>query len=141
MRILLAVDLKSKPELLVDAAAAWGERLSAPIDLVYVDEMGTPIPKVKDPAVQAKLEAGWHAQRAVHEGDLAALLQRLPEAVRGRAILEAGAVIPAVVRVAVDYDLVILGNDARAGFAAILGSASEGLVRAFKKPVMLLRVG
>jgi nucleotide-binding universal stress UspA family protein len=142
MRILVAVDLKSEPAALVDAAKEWAERLSSPLDLVYVDETGVPLPKVRDPAVQSVVAAGWHKQRHEYEEQLETLLNSIPEPVRGRIIVETGSVSSAVLRVGQqpEYGLLILGNDSRSGFAALLGSASEAVVRAFKKPVMLLRV-
>lgn len=142
MRILLAVDLDSHPVALVEAAQEWALRLQAPIDLVYVDSRTPPLPRVRDPNVQLAAFNTWKQQRTKYEEGLNALLERLPEAHRDKAILERGPITEAVVRVADDpeYGLVIFGNDSRSGFAALLGSASETLLRAFRKPVMLLRV-
>lgn len=143
MRILLALDLDSHPVALVEAAQEWALRLSAPIDLVYVDARSPPMPRVHDPAVQNAAWSTWRKKRAEYEERLGVLLESLPDAHRGRAIVESGPVSAAVVRLAEDpaYGLVIFGNDSRAGLASLLGSASESLLRAFRKPVMLLRVG
>ncbi len=140
MRILLPVNLNVWPELLVDAARPWAERMGAKIDLMFVDELTQPRARVKDPAVQAVIEANLATEHQHVHDALAAQRDRLPEALRGVTFIEHGNPADAIVRRSADYDLVICGNDGRAGVTGLFGSMSESLVRNFRKPVLLLRV-
>ncbi|MBA2321832.1 MAG: universal stress protein [Deltaproteobacteria bacterium] len=140
MRTLLPVNLKVWPELLVDAALPWIERLNSTVDLLYVEELEQPRAKVKDPEVQAVIDAHLETARQEIVHALQAQLDRIPEAFRGGMVLDHGNPAAAIVRRSVDYDFVICGNDGRTGVSGLFGSMSESLVRGFRKPVLLLRV-
>lgn len=140
MRILLPVNLNAWPELLVDAAMPWVIRMGATVDLLYVDELEQPRARVRDPGVQAVIEANLSAAHHKVDDALTAQLERIPAAHRGAPVMEHGNPAEAIVRRSVDYDLVICGNDGRTGVSGLFGSMSESLVRGFRKPVLLLRV-
>jgi nucleotide-binding universal stress UspA family protein len=140
MRVLLPVNLKVWPDLLVDAARPWIERMSARVDLMYVDELEQPRPRVKDPKVQAVIEANLAAARREIDQGLIAQMSKFDESNRGTTFVEHGNPAEAIVRRSHEYDFVICGNDGRTGVVGLFGSMSESLVRGFRKPVLLLRV-
>src|SRR5687768_7254089 len=98
MRILLPVNIHMFPELLVDAAAPWAERLSATVDLLYVEELTAPRPRVKEPKLAALLEANLAKAHHDVEVVLQGLLARLPEARRGSVAVDHGSIAETIAR-------------------------------------------
>ena len=141
MRILLPVDLNADPHALVDDCATWAGRVGATVDLLYVDELAIPLPRVRDPQVQQVLEEQWSRARVQHEAALTVLRNRMPEAQRGQVRLGSGAAAKAVLSLVGEYDLIVVGTHGRTGLARVwLGSVAEQVVRQSSKPVLVLRL-
>jgi nucleotide-binding universal stress UspA family protein len=140
MRVLLPIDLKQPSEAIVAAAELWVARLGGVVDMVYVSELEIPLPHVSDAAVQSVLSEHWNRVRSEHEAALQALMNTLPVPQRGAVRLASGPPANAVVELAVDYDLLLVGTHGRTGLAQLwLGSVAERIVRLSPKPVLVLR--
>jgi nucleotide-binding universal stress UspA family protein len=114
--------------------------MSATADLLFVEELMPPTPRVRDPKLAAVLHANQEKEQHDIEAVLQKLLARLPAERRGKVAIDHGGIAETIARHSNDYDLVICGNDGRAGIVGLFGSMSENLVRAFRQPVLLLRV-
>lgn len=137
MRILLAIDLGPHHESVFAAAAAWAERLSARLDLLYVLPFA-PIPALRDPqlrdAIQRELRADG-TQREI----LSALLHEIPEPQRGSIHTRSGNPADEILAMAQDFDALMVGTAGKTGVERIwLGSVAEKVVRSSPIPVLVM---
>ncbi|MEQ1563997.1 MAG: universal stress protein [Myxococcota bacterium] len=140
MRMLLAVDVNEGAEELVREAASWAGRLGATLDLLYVDEHAYNVYLVQDPAVRTVLDREWTRIREQQHHKLRALLDTLPEAMRGEASVLTGRAADEIVAAAKGKDLVMICTHGRKGLShALLGSVAERVVRLATIPVIVLR--
>ena len=135
-RMLVAVDI-TDPGPVLATARAWSERLGARVDLAYVEPF-TLVP-TGDPMLQQLLVTEQDRQRAAHHDALTQLLAEIPYDRRGGTRVELGGAARALVDLAPDYDLVVLGTHGRTGISrAALGSVAERVARMVRKPVLLV---
>ena len=140
MRLLLAVDLNEHAEELVAEGRRWAERLGAKLDLVYVDEHSYNAYLVQDPAVRTVLDREWEKIREQQRTRLGLLRDRLPESVRGDALVRTGRAADEVVDAGSERDAILIATHGRRGLThALLGSVAERVVRTAKVPVVVLR--
>lgn len=141
MRWLLAVDLTSNPEAIIDMAKDWASRCAAVLDLVHVDEMPSAAGFVRDPALRAAIldeQEGLHADR---RDKTIKLLERLPEELRGEVSCVYGRAADIILSRASGYDAVLVATHGRKGLHRLwLGSVAEEVVRFATVPVLVLRL-
>lgn len=120
MRMLACVDLRrSEPEFVVDEAASWAADAGATVDLLFA-RTGDPSPE--------------------HEAGLRALLQRVPEAHRGEALMPEGAAVDVIVKTSANYDLAVIGpREPGPVERVLLGSIAARVVRVARAPVLVVR--
>lgn len=138
MKTLLALDLRDDPMAVLDAALPWIRRLGAVVDVLYVDVWRAELEAHPLPAL------GGELARVVAETAtlLDAALARLPDAHRGRGIVDASTVDDALDRRSGGYALVMVGTHGRTGLAHLwLGSVAERILRRSRASVLVLRPG
>lgn len=141
MRILLALDLNSHPEAVLDEALLWAERLSAQLDLIYVDSTPNAAVFVTDPTVAHLVLREQEKLQGVRRDRLTALRDRLPPAIRGHAVVATGDAATTLHDASQNADLLIVATHGRAGLAHLwLGSVAERVVRGASCPVLVLRL-
>jgi nucleotide-binding universal stress UspA family protein len=140
MRMLLAVDLSEGAEELVAQAVTWATRLSAKIDLAFVDEHAYNVYLVQDPSVRSVLDREWQKIREHQNSRLQELLSKVPEALRGEALILTGRAADEIVTASASRDLVMVCTHGRTGVNhALLGSVAERVVRLATVPVVVVR--
>jgi nucleotide-binding universal stress UspA family protein len=140
MRILVAVDLNEHSNLLIDQAIDWANRLSARLDLAYVDEHAYNIYLVQDPSVRSVLDREWGKLREHQTSRMQELLGRIPEERRGEALILTGRASDELVAAGAGRDLVLVWTHGRTGVNhTLLGSVAERVVRLSAVPVLVLR--
>ncbi len=141
MRLLLAVHLNDGVEPLIAQAALWAERLSATLDLIYVDEVQINSYLVEDPSVRAILDEQWSL---IHERTgrrVQELLAAIPAAHRGEASIRRGRAEEEIVAFGQTYDAILVGTHGRTGLTHLfLGSVAERVARSSSVPVLVLRL-
>ncbi|MFT4975918.1 MAG: nucleotide-binding universal stress UspA family protein [Myxococcota bacterium] len=130
MKIMLAVDLHGSPEHTLAAALPLLERLGERVDVVYLSEARMNIPAGSG-AKQDVRYAEWQAARDKEEAAMKALMELIPEPIRGKGLIEPGVPRTALVSLSRDYDHVITGTRSPRGKLArlVLGSIADTLVR------------
>ena len=143
MRLLVAVDLlHDVAERVVLGAAEWAVRLSAKLDVGFVDEFEYSAYLIRDPRVRETVVGQWEAVQRRHEADLNELLKLVPEAARGDVRYLKGRASAALVEVAPEYDALVVATHGRTGLThAFMGSVAERLVRTAPVPVIVTRLG
>jgi len=142
MRVMLAVHLHEGAEHLVGEAVRWAERLSATLDLAFVDEYEHNLYLVDDPGVRSVLDEQWERVHEEAQSKLDALLASVPEAVRGRALFLTGRAADQVVASGKGHDAILIGTHGRTGLShLLLGSVAEKVVRTSSVPVVVLPMG
>lgn len=140
MRMLVAVDLTEGAEQLVEQAVTWAARLSATIDLAYVDEHAYNIYLVQDPAVRGVLDREWSKIREHQTSRMQDLLAKIPESARGEALILTGRAADELVAAGNARDVMLVCTHGRKGVNhALLGSVAERVVRLAAVPVVVLR--
>ncbi|MEQ1506212.1 MAG: universal stress protein [Myxococcota bacterium] len=140
MRLLLALDLNDQAEGLVAQARGWAERLSATVDLLYVDEHSYNVYLVQDPAVRTVLDREWAKIRDHQHARLQKLRDELPEALRGEAVVRTGRASDEIIAASENRDAILIATHGRTGLShALLGSVAERVVRGATVPVLVLR--
>lgn len=140
MRVLVAVDLKREPERIVDAAAAWGVRLGATVDVAFAGGFRELEGWAGHPQIGTLVTGELRRIAAEDRAALDALLERIPAENRGAVHLLQGDPSEAVPALAHRYDLVAVGTHGRQGLAhLILGSVADRIVRGAVKPVLVVR--
>jgi len=137
-KVLIAVDLRGGTEEVLDLAVPWLQRLNAVADVLFVGDYAfLQHPYLPDGGPSVDL---WVDVEKSDRESVEALVNRLPEAHRGKGFLERGQpgyVIPEVAR---GYDLLLVGTHARTGLGRLLlGSVAERVVRLAPVPVIVLR--
>ncbi|MCB9681191.1 MAG: universal stress protein [Alphaproteobacteria bacterium] len=141
MKLLVAIDLSSRPEAVVAEAARWAERMDAVVDLVYVDDTPDAAVFVGDPNVRAIVVEERDKLLAQHTRRVHALLDQLPMGVRGNAACVSGLPADVVLERAPAYDVVMVATHGRTGLTHLwLGSVAEKIVRFCPKPVLVTRL-
>lgn len=137
MKLLLALDLGPHHETLFEAAHQWTERLRARLDILYVLPFA-PLPSLRDPALQAALEAELQAD-TTQRNRITELMSRLPAERRGAILTRSGNPGDELIEAAPDYDALLLGTHGRTGLERLwLGSVAERVVRLSPTPVIVL---
>ena len=141
MRLLLAVHLNDSVDVLLAEAVRWATRMSATLDLAYVDEYQYNAYLVEDPAVRAVLDAQWVKIHDQSRERLEALQQRVPDGIRGHALFLSGRAPDEIVTAGNERDAILIGTHGRRGFShLLLGSVAERVVRTAAVPVMVLHL-
>jgi nucleotide-binding universal stress UspA family protein len=141
MRLLLAVDLNDRAEELLALGRQWAERLSAKLDVAYVDQHSYDVYLVQDPSVRTLIDREWSQIRDAERQRLTALVMSLPDPVRGEGVILLGKAAEQIVEAGSTRDAILIATHGRQGFAhMILGSVSERVVRLSKVPVITVRL-
>lgn len=139
MKLLLALDIrKQSAEALLDTAVQWAERLSATLDLVFVDPFGNWRPFTLDRQLADLLTTEVERGRAADRKRLDSLLQRIPAAHRGEAHVLVGDPVQVVVGHAQGYDALLLGPGERISDQVGMASLEARLVRHAPGAVLVL---
>jgi universal stress protein A len=139
MRMLVALDLNDAANDVLGMARTWAERMSARLDVLYVDEHAYNAYLVQDPAISAVLDREWGKIRETQEARLQELVATLPEGVRGEGKLVTGRAWEEIVNAAKERDLVIIATHGRRGLAhVVMGSVAERVVRHSTVPVLVV---
>jgi len=142
MRVMLAVHLHEGAEHLVGEAVRWAERLSATLDLAFVDEYEHNLYLVDDPSVRSVLDEQWERVHDEAQSKLDALLASVPESVRGQVLFLTGRAADQVVEAGKAHDAILIGTHGRTGLShLLLGSVAEKVVRTSSVPVVVLPMG
>lgn len=141
MRLLVAVDLNDAGNEVLATARSWAERLSATLDVLYVDEHAYNVYLVQDPAIRTVLDREWGKIQDEQKQRLKDLVATLPEAVRGEALLVNGRASEEILTAASQRDAVIIATHGRRGLSHVLmGSVAERVVRHATVPVIVVRL-
>lgn len=113
MRVLAGIDLNTKVYgWLVAQAAFFASYMDAKVDLLFI------------------LTPYQEAQREKFQAELEEVLKGLPEAQRGLAIIEQGNPVDELIRIAQEYDVLVVGPREPGAFEALLfGSIASRVVR------------
>ncbi len=142
MRVMLAVHLHEGAEHLVGEAVRWAERLSATLDLAFVDEYEHNLYLVDDPSVRSVLDEQWERVHEEAQAKLDGLLTSVPTSVRGKVLFLTGRAADQVVEAGKDHDAILIGTHGRTGLShLLLGSVAEKVVRTSSVPVVVLPMG
>ncbi len=141
MNVLVAIDLREQVPPLMTQVIAWARRLGATIDLLYAEGYVGAADLISDPHVRSLMAVEADKLRAHDLERLRAIMETVPEALRGEVHLVAAAPAEAVVERAPAYDAVIVGTHGRTGLAHFwLGSQAERIIRMCQQPVVVLRL-
>jgi nucleotide-binding universal stress UspA family protein len=136
---MLAVHLHEGAEDVVAEAVRWAERLSATLDLAFVDEYQYNLYLVDDPGVRSVLDEQWSRVHDEAKAKLDALVATVPESVRGEARFLEGRAAEEIVEAGRTADAILIGTHGRKGVAhLLLGSVAERVVRTSSVPVVVL---
>lgn len=142
MRLLVAVDLlHSQAREVVAEAATWAKRLSATLDIAFVDEYEYSAYLIPDPRVRDVVVGQWAQVREHHQKALDDLLATVPEACQGEARYLQGRANVVLIDVASEYDALVVATHGRTGLNhAVMGSVAERMVRQVAVPVIVMRL-
>lgn len=141
MRLFLAVDLNDRAEELVAVGQKWAERLSAKLDIGYVDQHSYDVYLVQDPAVRTLIDREWSHIRDSEKQRLSALVNSLPEAVRGDGIILIGRAAEQIAEAGAKRDAIVIATHGRRGLShMVLGSVAERVVRLSSVPVLTVHL-
>lgn len=141
MRILAAVDLADHGAAIAAQAAVWAADLGAKLDLAFVEQALVIAPYVRDPQVLELLLAEQRQLTESLRGRLEEMVADVPEAVRGQGRFLRGQAADALLEVADEYDLLVVGTHGRKGFSHFwLGSVAEKVVRGAPGAVLVVRL-
>lgn len=141
MRLLVAVDLNDAANEVLAAARTWAERLSAVLDVLYVDDHAYNVYLVQDPAIRSVLEGEWGKIREQQQSRLQELLDAIPLPIRGQALIVTGRPSDEICEAAKARDAVVLATHGRRGLSHVLmGSVAERVVRHCPVPVLVVRL-
>lgn len=141
-RILVAVDFSKLSEPAVDYAVRLATGSGAQVDLLHVVIGALPAPTMGHPSAQELVEQLNRSENEASVRRLESMLhERVPEALRGRAILADGSPAEAICAQATNtYEMVVVSTNGRTGLSHILlGSVAERVVRFAKIPVLVVR--
>lgn len=139
MRFLLALDLDREPlETLLPAQRLLGP-LGLRFDLLYVDPARTAADFLAEPDLREEALALWDRHRIRWQNKLEMLLFRLPHAARGRALVEVGDPCRVILKLAADYDGVVVGGRARPPLSRSRASVADRIVQGSPVPVIMVR--
>ncbi len=141
MRWLLAIDLHSQPEAVLNQAMKWATPGGHTVDLLFVDDTPTYEGLLADPAVHAVVATQRKRIVEAHKQRFDELFATLPEANRGQALFTPGDPSTTVCERAEGYDAVVVATHGRTGLRRFwMGSVAERIVRGSPVPVLVLRV-
>lgn len=142
MHVLVALDLEDTAlETLQQASRMLGST-GAVFDLLYVDPTHTEADFLGEPELRDQLLGNWDRHRVRWHNKLEMLLFRVQHANRGRARVEVGDPVQAIVRVAGEYDAVVVGAKQRPLLSRLLSaSVADRVMRAAPVPVLVMRSG
>jgi nucleotide-binding universal stress UspA family protein len=139
-RFLVCVDFSPLTDKTIGRAVRLATPGEAMIDLVHALPPPSAMPR-GSMAGREILEQAQKARREAAQRDLDAVLVKLPDGLRGAAIVAEGTPADAIVGVAKKgYDLVVIATHGRTGLQhALLGSVAETVVRTSPTPVLVVR--
>jgi len=143
MRALLALDLLDPNlEPLMAEAIRHATQMDATLDLLYIEPVAYLVGYISDPSVAHMLELETQALHKAHKDRLDEWLESLPEAIRGKVVIEqGGATELLIVEAASSYDMLFIGTHGRTGLKHfMLGSVAERVIRKATVPTLVLRV-
>jgi len=128
-RMLVAIDIHGRhQDKVVDYAANWTRAVGGRLDAVYA--VAETIPHIKERTVRERAEKEWLARHQAERDALSAILDSVPDALRGEALLRRGQPEAALVVLSGSYHMVVLGNRERDGLAGmLLGAVAQHVVR------------
>ncbi len=142
MRLMLAVDLNApEREATLQEGIRWAERLSASLDLVFVDAHDYSAHLIRDAKIRSLVVEEWRKLQQSYLEELVELSKQIPEAVRGDARYLKGRPRDTLVELSEGYEAVLIATHGRQGLQHFfLGSVAEGVVRRCTVPVIVLRL-
>lgn len=141
MRLVLAIELHADNEKLIPQAVQWAERMGAVLDIATVDEYQYNLYLVQDPAVRTVLDGQWTEIHDQMRQRLDAIVDALPEPVRGHALFLSGRASDQIVAAGASRDAILIGTHGRRGVSHfLLGSVAERVIRTATVPVVVLRL-
>jgi nucleotide-binding universal stress UspA family protein len=141
MRLVVAVDLHSGAQAVVNEAVRWAALTNATLDVAFVDQFQSGAALVRDPNILEIVMRQWEVVRKRDEAALEALAASVPPAHRGGAVYLSGVAADELVAVAPRYDAVVVATHGREGLGHFfLGSVAERVVRRSPVPVIVLRL-
>ena len=141
MRIVVAVDVHSGAQTVVNEAVRWAMLTGATLDVAFVDQFQHGAALVRDPQILEVVMRQWEAIRKRDEEVLAELVASIPEAHRGAAVHLSGRAADELVAAAMGYDALVVATHGRQGLGHFfLGSVAEKVVRRSTVPVIVLRL-
>jgi universal stress protein A len=141
-RALLAIDVDDSAHVaLVSEAEQWVARLSGTLDLLHVEGGKYGFGFVTNAHARKVLEAEARQMRSADAETLAALLESLPEDLRGKGTIAEGDPVEQILGAAASYDVLFIGTHGRRGLTQLwLGSVAEKVIRKATGPVLVLRL-
>jgi nucleotide-binding universal stress UspA family protein len=136
MRFLIAIDLENDGLSTLLAAHRLLGALPCTFDLLYVDPSRRPADFVGEPELREQALGLWERYRVRWQNKLEMTLFRLPYAARGKARVEIGDPATAILRLAPEYDGVVVG--ARNRGSVLRSSVPDRVVRGSPVPVVVV---
>lgn len=145
MRALLGIDLTDQEGAarIIAQASDFVTRLGYTLDLTFIDGLPYAAYLIHDPSLRELFDREADKLKADHERRLEGMLEKIPEAHRGKAIPQYGAAPEKVLcELASGYELLIVGTHGRTGAQHLfLGSTAERVIRHATVPTLVLRCG
>jgi nucleotide-binding universal stress UspA family protein len=121
----------------LEFSRTWVVRLGGILDGVYA--IPDHLPPIANKAVREEAEREWMARYATERHRIEELLQTVPEAHRGEAVLKSGEPEDVLLTLSRNYDMVLVGNRGRTGFTRLLmGNVANHVVRNAHCDVLVL---
>ncbi len=137
-RLLAGLDVNGGAlQEVLDFSRTWAVRLGGTLDGVYA--IPEHLPPIANKAVREGAEREWLARYAGEKQRILELLETVPEAHRGDAVLKSGEPEDVLLTLSHDYDMVLVGNRGRTGFTRLLmGNVANHVVRGAHCDVLVL---
>jgi universal stress protein A len=137
--LLVAVDFSELTDTVLERARSLAMGRGQQIDLLHV--VGPPKMAARGAAARAIYQQARHEREEAARLEVQQRLDRLPEPVRGKAVIRTGVPSQEIVDVASEgYDMILLATRGRTGLThTLLGSVAETVVRHAPIPVLVVR--
>ncbi len=140
MRVLVAVDLEAEDTAsFLSRALVWPQAVGATVDLVFVNEAAEAHPYIVDPHLRQLMSTQYATYHDDMTRKLTALLQSLPDGIRGRAICVKGRPVKEILERIEDYDALVVGHRQQSGLARLgVGLVGERVTRGCRHKTVIL---
>ncbi len=139
MKLLVAVDLRDLPGPVVVKATEWASRLSATLDIVYVDQVNISR-GFGDTRVRDLMDKEYSRMREKDFELLTALMHTVPEDLQGVVHILDGPAAETLVEHARTYDALLVATSGRTGLSHFwLGSVAERVIRSSTVPTIVMK--